>query len=147
MSGSSSPFAALLRQPAGEAKAPEALPVSSLYPGVVRSFEYGNANKNKTPYIRFQVGLTGWAEDVEAIPGLDITKRTFRRDVYMTPDSMHRIDTMLASFGLELSGRSYEEVIPEMVGQHVHADIQQYTSDTAGTLEVKNQCNAFVPQA
>lgn len=119
-------FSKLLRKPAGEAKKPEALPVGD-YPGVIKSHEYGDNNKNKTPYVRLFVAFTGWPDGAEEIPEVDLSKRQMRRDYYLTEDALWRLDDLIRSCGIDAVGRSYEEVIPELLGQAVLVEVQQYT--------------------
>lgn len=133
-------FSSLLRKPAGEAKKPQALPVGS-YSGVVKSFEVGDNNKNKTPYVRFHLALTDWPENVddadrsdESGSLIDLSKRQLRRDYYLTDDALFRLDDFLRSVGIELANRSYEETVPEAVGAAVLIDVQQYVNQTNGEL-------------
>ena len=143
MSTMSPDFASLLKKPAGEAKRPPALPAGD-YPAVVSSFEYGDQNKNKTKYVRYHVRLTGWAEGVEPIEEMDLSKRQLRRDFFLTDDAFWRLDEFLRSTGLDPAGRSYEEVIPEIIGKNVTAEVQQYLNQQ--TNEIGNQIGKLVGQ-
>lgn len=120
-------FTELLRKPAGEAKEPPVLP-QALYPGIISSHEFGDQNQNKTPYVRYHLKCTGWPEDVEALEGVDLSKRNFRKDFYLTEDSLWRLDEFLRSVGIELEGRSYEETIPEAIGKSVNIEVVQSLS-------------------
>jgi hypothetical protein len=139
-------FSALLKKPAGQAKKPEAFPADT-YPGIIKAWEVGDANKNKTPYVRFHVVLTGEGtsttlEDLKE-KHIDITKRTFRRDFYLTEDAEWRLDEFLRSMGIDVdSGRPYEETIPECVGKAVQVEIQQYLNATSN--EIGNQIGGLV---
>jgi hypothetical protein len=134
-------FSKLLQKPAGEAKKPPPLPVAT-FPGVIKSYELGDNNKNKTPYVRYQIGLTGWPEGEEPIEGLDISKRTMRKDYYLTDESLWRLDEFLRSLGIEGKGRGYDEVLPEAVGASVMAEVQQYMNQD--TSELGNQLGKVV---
>lgn len=131
-------FSELLKKPAGEAKKPPALPAAD-YPGIIKSFELGDNNKNKTPYVRFHLGLLGAAETVDAaeFEGIDLSKRQLRRDFYLTEDSLWRLDEFLRAVGVESAGRNYEEVLPEVVGKNVVVEVQQYLNQQ--TNEIGNQ--------
>jgi hypothetical protein len=150
-------FSKLLRKPAGEAKRPPVLPAGD-YQGIIKAFELGDANRNKTPYCRFQVGLIGWGEgtpetwtvfdpasgktyDVSQAD-IDLSKRQMRRDYYLTEDALFRLDELIRSCGVEPAGRTYEEILPEMIGQQVLVEIQQYTNQT--TAELGNQIGKIV---
>lgn len=118
-------FGSLLSMPAGEAKKPEALEVGN-YPGIVKAYEYGSNNKNQTPYVRFAIGLLGWPDDVEPMEGVDLAKRTLRRDFYLTSDAFWRLDELMKSCDIALSGRAYSETIPDMIGKQVVVEVLTY---------------------
>lgn len=126
----------LLKKPAGQAKKPPALDAAN-YPGVLKSFEVGNQNKNQTPYVRFHVGITGWGEGVEPQADVDLSKRQMRRDYFLTDDALWRLDEFIRSCGIEANGRSYEEVCPELIGHPVTVEVQQYMNQTSN--EIGNQ--------
>lgn len=139
-------FSALLKKPAGEAKKPPVLPVGD-YQGVVRSHEMGDSNRNRTPYVRFVVVLTEWPEalPVEDRPdGVELNKRQLRKDFYITDDSLWRLDAFIRSCGVEPSGRVYEEVLPELVGQPVFVQVQHYMNPQ--TSEIGNNTGEVVGQ-
>lgn len=138
-------FSQLLKKPSGEAKKPDPL-LAGQYPGVIKSFEVGDQNKNKTPYVRFQVGLTGWPEGQEPqmLPSgeaMDLSKRQMRRDYYLTDDALWRLDEFLRAIGIDLTGRSYEEVLPETVGIQVMVEVQQYVNQQNN--EIGNQIGSL----
>lgn len=135
-------FTSLLRKPAGEAKKPEALNAGD-YPGVIKSFEVGDANKNKTPYARFHLGMTGWPADGEAQEGVDLSKRQLRRDYFLTDEALWRLDELITELGIAAEGRSYEEILPEMVGAQVLIEVQQYMNQQ--TNEIGNQVGSLKP--
>lgn len=148
-------FSHLLKRPAGKAKKPEALPVGD-YPGIIKSFEIGDQNKNKTPYARFQIGLQGWPDSVDEAErsqanaegkpeAIDLAKRQLRRDMYLSDEALYRLDELLRSCGIEPEGRSYEECLPEMVGQQVTVEVQQYLNEK--TNEIGNQIGRLVGTA
>lgn len=136
-------FSALLRKPAGEAKRPKALPVGD-YQGVIKSHEVGDNNKNKTPYVRLGIALTEWPENftAEDIPeGVELGKRTLRKDFFLTEDSLWRLDECIRSCGVESNGRPYEEVLPELVGQPIKVEIKHYRN---AQDEIGNTVEAIV---
>ena len=130
-------FAHLLKKPAGQAAKPQALPAGD-YPGIIKGHEFGDNNKNKTPYVRFSIGLLGWGDSVdESDRSGDPTKRQFRRDFYLTDDALWRLDALLKDCGVEANGREYEEVLNELTGAQVTVEIQQYLNQQSG--EIGNQ--------
>ncbi len=138
-------FSHLLKKPAGEAKKPPALPAAD-YPAVLASFELGDNNKNKTPYVRFMVKLTGWAESLaeeDRDSDIDLSKRQMRKDFYLTDDALWRLDDFIKSIGIEPAGRAYDEIIPEMMGSPVIAEVRQYMNQQ--TSEIGNQLEKLLP--
>lgn len=133
-------FSQLLRKPAGESRRPPTLPADD-YPGIIKSYELGDNNINKTPYVRFAVGLTDWGKNVPdewqqsdaqgniiqvSKADIDLSKRQLRRDFFLTDDAYWRLDEFIRSSGVNFEGRDYEEVIPELVGTPVLVEVQQY---------------------
>jgi len=144
-------FSTLLRKPAGEAKKPPALPPAADYQGIIKGYELGDQNKNKTPYVRFQVGLVGWPDSISAEDrqqdgkAIDLSKRPMRRDFYLTDDALWRLDEFLRALGIDLTGRSYEETLPEATGKSVVVEVQQYINQQSG--EIGNQIGALTAQS
>lgn len=125
-------FSKYLDAKAGEAKRPPVLPEGT-YDGVIKGHQIGDANKNKTPYVRFALGLTAFPEGVDG-DGIDLSKRSPRRDYYLTDDALFRLDEFMRSCGVEISGRTYREALPEMIGQSVKVEIQHYVNQNSGEL-------------
>jgi hypothetical protein len=139
-------FSQLLRKPAGEAKRPPPLPLGD-YPGVIKSQEVGDNNRNKTPYVRFGLVLTEWPDSIpqsERPEGVDLNKRQIRKDFYLTEDSLWRLDEFIRSCGIDPEGRVYEEILPELIGQPVMVEVLHYINQQ--TAEVGNNTGAVVGQ-
>ena len=141
-------FSALLKRPAGESKKPPALPVGD-FPGIIKSHELGDNNKNKTPYVRFFVGLTGWPDEVDADDReqdgkpIDLSKKQFRKDFYLSDDALWRLDEFIKAMGVDATGRDYEEVLPELTGLQCTVEVQQYMNQN--TSEIGNQVGNLKP--
>ena len=144
-------FSQLLSKPAGESRRPPTLPAGD-YPAIIKSFEYGDNNTNRTPYVRFAIGLTDWDQNVPdswsqadaqgnltevSKSDVDLSRRQLRRDYFLTDDAYWRLDELILSCGVVPNGRSYEEVIPELVGSPVLAEVQQYLNQRSN--ETGNQ--------
>ena len=151
-------FSTLLKKPAGEAKKPPTLPAFDYY-GIIKSYEVGDNNRNKTPYVRLQIALTQWPDNmpddwsVSDAEGkmitytkadVDLSKRQMRRDFYLTEDALWRLDEFIRSCGIDPRGRDYEEIIPELVGQPITVEVQQYLNQN--TNEIGNQVGKTVGQ-
>jgi hypothetical protein len=120
-------FTQLLHKAAGEAKRPKPLE-TGVYGGLVKNYEIGDNNKNRTPYIRLTLIPTEWPDTAssEIRSEVDLTKRQMRKDFFLTEDSLWRLDAFLRSCGIEPSGRTYEEVLPELVSQPVQFEVAQF---------------------
>lgn len=118
-------FTSLLSKPVADVKRPEALP-AGIYPGVIKGYELGDQNKNKTPYVRFSLGLTGWPEGAEAIEGVDLSHRSLRRDYFLTEDALWRLKDLMESLGIKAA--TFADGLPETQGASVQIEVQQYMS-------------------
>jgi hypothetical protein len=149
-------FAHLLSQPAGKSKRPTALPVGD-YPGIIKSYEIGDNNKNKTPYVQFAIGLIGWPDGIEEqdimqeveegkFEPIDLSKRQLRKQFFLTETSRWRLDEFLKTCALEMEDVSYQEIFPQLVGQHVLVEVQQYINQKADDGSTGNQVGKLVGQ-
>lgn len=137
-------FSSIAKSAAGKAKKPPTLP-PGVFQGPIKKFEWGDANKNKTPYVRLFVGFTSWPEDLGDTweefdnetqtsstvnkSDVDLATRQMSRDFYMTEDSRYRMDELLRSFGIDCGSddnpRTYEETLPELIGQMANIEVVQ----------------------
>jgi hypothetical protein len=118
-------FNELLRKPVDEAKRPPALP-GGTYFGTITKQEYDKANNDKkTPFCRYHVTLESAHESIPAedLEGTDLTKKTMRREFYLTPEADWRLAEFLKSCGIDTSGRSFAETIPEALGKRVQVEV------------------------
>jgi hypothetical protein len=151
-------FSQLLKKPAGEAKKPPPLPAFD-YMGLIKSYEVGDQNRNRTPYVRLQVALQGWPDNMPdewtvsdsegqvhtvSKGDVDLSKRQMRKDFYLTDDALWRLDEFIRSCGIDPRGRDYDEIIPELVGQPITVEVQQYLNQQ--TNEIGNQIGKVVGQ-
>lgn len=140
-------FTAFLDQQGGQGIKPKPLPIE-IYPGIVAGYEYGDNNKNHTPYCRYQLKLTGWPQsipdssrvqlDAEGREHLiDISKRNLRVDYFLTDEAKYRLDEFLKTCGLDPRSGKYSELCPQVVGCQVSVEVKQYLNPN--TNEVGNQ--------
>ncbi len=145
-------FSSLLNKPAGKALKPAVLPAGD-YKGVIKGREFGDNNQNHTPYVRFFLGLMEWPESIaESERGqlddsgqfhpTDLSKKSLRRDFYYTEDALWRLDELIKSCGIDPAGRTYGEIVEELIGQHVTVEVQQYLNQK--TNELGNQVGRLV---
>jgi hypothetical protein len=157
-------FTQLLRRPAQEANRPPPIPADD-YPGIIKNFEFGDSNTNKTPYVRFFPVLTDWGNSVPETwevhnpttnqsytvgkADIDLSKRQQRRDFFLTPDAVWRLHEFLTSCGIEMEEVDgfidYNEYIPQAIGKQVLVEVQQYLNTR--TNEIGNQIGRLLGQS
>lgn len=118
-------FNELLAKPVDDAKRPPAMPAGTFF-GNITKYEFDKSNsEKKTPLVRFFVQLTHAHESIPAedLDGIDVTKRTMRREYYLTPDADWRLAEMLKTLGIDTAGRSFGETIPEAQGKAVQVEV------------------------
>ncbi len=65
---------------------------------------------------------------------IDISKMQMRRDFY--DNVLYRLDDFIKSCGVDMNGRTYQEVLPELVGKRVNVQVKQYLNER--TSEIGN---------
>jgi hypothetical protein len=131
-------FSKLLSKPLDNVKKPPPLPAGD-YHGLISKYEFGDNNTNKTPYCRFELKITGPTEGVDASQIPEGTewplKRTFRKDYYLTEDADWRLKDFIESLGIQTSGRTFAETVPETLNLPCVVNIvQQNSQRNAGDL-------------
>lgn len=144
-------FSKLANAKAGEAKKPKALPEGN-YSGIVKgwSFEPAQPGKNYESVVRFNLGLIDWpstvsddekTQDLGAGPKpIDLSKMQMRRDFY--DNVLYRLDDFIKSCGVDMNDRTYNEVLPELVGKRVVVQVKQYLNER--TSEIGNNVGDLV---
>jgi hypothetical protein len=123
-------FAKLLSKPLDDVKKPPAWPAGT-YLGHVARFEFGDQNKNSTPYARFHIKVTSAGPGLEPseLEGIDFTKgREFRKDFYLTEEADWRLKEFIESCGVPTTGRTFAETVPECANAQVQLEIIQQNS-------------------
>lgn len=122
-------FSKLLGKPLDSVERPKPLPAGTYY-GSIKNFEPVEIGQNKTPAIRFNLSLASPGEDIDPndLQGIDLSKRTMRKEYYLTPESEYRLKEFIASLGIQTAGRSFEETLPETLNQQVMIAVIQKSS-------------------
>lgn len=133
-------FSQLLRKPLSDVKRPPPLPMGD-YPAIIKSYEFGESNRNKTPRLSLRLVLIDWPDTIplEDRDGIDISKRQLSKDYYLTEDALWRLADFMRSCGLT---GTVEENVPSLEGQQVLAEVQYYTNKQTG--EIGNQIGKLV---
>lgn len=119
-------FSDLLKDNIDDIEAPTPAPAGS-YNAIVTGHEFGESQNNKTPYCRMLIKPLEPLADVDEDQfkefqendrgGWDDDYR-FKQDFWLTPDAKFRLKNFLIdALGLEGSGRTLEDLIPESVSQ------------------------------
>lgn len=142
----SADFRTLLSKSTDTIERPKPLPQGTYY-GTISRHEFGESSNKRTPYVRFHLQLTGPSDDIDPdmMEGIDCTKKTLRRDFYLTEDALYRLKDFMESLGIETAGRSLGEVIPETTGMPVMISVTQRNSQDG--KEVYNDVGDVVAQA
>lgn len=124
-------FRQLTSKPMDKIKKPPTYPAGT-YRGIVAGQEYGESSKKKTPYCRYNIRLVSAGDDVDKSrlvvddQPLDIGKKLFRTDFYLTPDAEYRLIEFLTSCGVQTGGgRSIAEGVPEAMNAEVIVNISE----------------------
>lgn len=141
-------FSKLYQRPAGEAKRPPTLP-GGAYPAIIKSYELGESEQKKTPFVRYFMSLLEWPPEAPkewdetdeegkqwhySQEEIDLSRRQQRSEFYFWEDqntretadsALYQFDQFLRSCGIEPQGRSYEELFPAPVGSRVICLLKQ----------------------
>jgi hypothetical protein len=123
-------FAKLLSKPLDDVKKPPAWPAGT-YLGHITKFEFGDQNKNNTPYARFTIHVTaaGPGLEPEEVAGIDFQKgRDFRKDFYLSEEADWRLKAFIESCGVPTAGRTFAETVPECANAQVQIEVIQQNS-------------------
>ena len=115
-----SDFRSLLDTPMDEIERPKPLPAGTYF-GVVKTNKFDESSNKKTPYVRFSIQATAAGEDIDQndLEGVELGKKTFNKDFYLTPEARYRLKDFLESLGISTQGRSLGECIPEALQAQV----------------------------
>jgi len=123
-------LAALLNTDAGQAKRP--VPFNDgTYFGIIKSQEFTESKTKKTPGVQYNIELTHAADDTDLTgqdeEGNDVqlnpAGKVFRTTFWVSENSLFMLKDFIKSFGIEVEGRSFAELVPQVVGQPVMVDL------------------------
>lgn len=119
-------FEELLGQNTDEVEKPKPLPAGT-YQMAVKEHAFDKSSKKGTPYVRFQLTPIAPGEDVDAdllaqLPNWQ--QKSIKADFYLTTDAIWRLKDFLESCGVNCSGRTFAELIPEATGAYVSAFVK-----------------------
>jgi hypothetical protein len=143
-------LASLLNTNASDIKRP--IPFNDgTYFGTIKSYKFIESALKKTPGVEYTVelshahddtDLTGYDENNEEVQ-LNPAGKSFRTTYYLTENSLFMLNDLLKALGIEVSGRTLGELIPQAVGQPVMVDlVKSPNKDNTGFF---NQINKIAP--
>lgn len=126
-----SDFQKLMNVPIDEIKPPPTLPPGT-YEGIATSFEFGESSQKKTPYVQIHCQPTSPGDDVDmadyndADPPIDLSKKQFRTNFYLTENAYFMLKNFLESFeDVTTKGRTLDAVMPEIVNKPILMEIDR----------------------
>lgn len=132
-------FADLMNKPVEEAEKPKPVP-DGTYLATIMKHEFGTSAKKNTPYLRFDFKLIAATDDVDAelleeVGGEEfLAKKVMRSDFYLTDDAMYRLREFLENaLELNVSGRNFDDVIPEATNMQVLISVGHTISEDGQT--------------
>lgn len=129
-------FSKLLAKKTSEVKRPPTLP-AGLYPGVIKGYKFGESAKKKTPFVQFQVALTGWPEETDDEDRfhdgkpIDLSKKNMGSDFYLSDEALFILSEFLTAL-FPGDERGMEELVPAAVGSYVLADVSNRLNEERG---------------
>ena len=138
-------FQDLLNKPAGAAEKPKPFPVGH-YTATAIAYEMRKIGQKETAACEIEFELTGACADVdqddyeEAGGDAKLTTRKLKSPMWITEDSLWRVDKQLEEMGIDLAGRPYGEVFEDIPGCDVVLEIEHRASADGEEIymQVKN---------
>lgn len=126
-------FSSLLKKPISDIKKPPLLPTGD-YPSRISEYKLGETSKNKIPQVTYTIKPTSWPDTVDPSDqeGIDLAKRSLRRNFMLSDDALWRLTEFAGSIGV--TGDTLEELIAGCVGCDVNAEILQKMNESSGEL-------------
>ena len=123
-------FNELLATPMDDIKRPPPLPTGT-YHGIIAGHEFGKSSRKQTSFVQYNLTLLSAGEDVDQtqLEGIDLTKRPMRATFYLTEAARYRVKEFLESVGVDVTGRSLGECIPDANNARVLITVTQRNSE------------------
>jgi len=119
-------FESLLSQQADEVEKPKPLPAGT-YQFAVVEHAFDTSSKKGTPFVRFQLSPIAAGEDVDQDLLAQVNNwqgKKMKFDCFLTDDAIWRLKDFLENCGINTSGRTFAECIPETAGVYVSGFIK-----------------------
>lgn len=139
-------FKDLLQKPMDEIERPKPIPAGN-YALRTGNYEFGESAQKKTPYVRYALNIVGPGPDIDPsdLEGVDLRKKKLRFDFYITPDSEYRIKNFAKTCGINTSGRSLGDILPELRNQDVTGRVSMEPSEKEQGVFFNNVLDIWGP--
>ncbi len=120
----------LLSQPSDSFQRPPSMPAGH-YIATIKTHQFDKSSKKATPLVRFLFSPREATSDVdeEALANVDLTEKELRKEFYITPKALWRLNKFLDDVLGPQEGRSFDERIPEVKGVEVQIGVTLRFSD------------------
>ncbi len=141
-------FTSLLDTEVEEAKRPPVIPQGT-WTMMVKSYKEVTSSQKGTPGVEFTLVLQSPGDDVDiaALEAFsekaDITKRQMRHSFWVTDGALFMMREFIEHCGISHTGKTFKQVLPEVVGQAVKAYVNQTPSRRPGDDSVFNEITSF----
>jgi hypothetical protein len=119
-------FSQLLSRPADSWEKPKPLPAGTYF-GTILGYSYQESSQKKTPSVRYELSVTDVGKDIDVseLVDVDLTKKKFTHDFYLTEGAGYRLVEFVEKMGVSTSGRSTGEFVPDLVGKPVMMEVSK----------------------
>jgi|ETNvirnome_6_100_1030635.scaffolds.fasta_scaffold00132_23 hypothetical protein len=110
----------------------------------IQKREFGKSSKKQTPYVRYTYINPIPQDDIEPedLADIDLSKRTFRDDFYLTEDATYRVREHGEICGVD-PDLSIREIIEEVVAKQVLVSVVQVPSMREGSDDMYNEVRGY----
>jgi len=136
-------FSSILNKPLDTVKRPPPLPQGT-YHGMIKGYEFKASRQKQTPLVQFTFTLQAAGEDIAAedMQDVDLSRKSPTTDFYLTADAEYRLKEFLETLGINTTGRTFGETLPEAISKAVIMEIGHRLNPTDPTappyIDVKN---------
>lgn len=134
-------FTALLNKSADTVERPKPAPAGT-YTALLGEHSFDKSAKKGTPFVRYKVRLVSPHDDVDAAAledfgGMEkLAAKEMKLDFYLTDDALFRLteELFVNTLGMNITGRTVAELIPEAEGQEFLVTIGHQMSQDGSTV-------------
>ena len=132
-------FQSLMSMRADDVKPPPTLPTGT-YHGIIEAHKFDKSREKQTPCVTYTINVTHAGDDVDPaeLAEVDLSRKQFTTNFYITPNSLFRLTDFIKSCGINTAGRSVAELVPEVIGKEVMIPVVK-TPDKRDMTKMRNE--------